>query len=103
MEPFITTIITALISSLVGALVGALVSKAKTTKKAIETEREVNLLTLTMVCRLAIYSDKFSVDEKIEAYIVYRDICHENHQTKTYMDKLVGMDVDEYIERHRKD
>ena len=103
MELLLTTAITALVSSLMGALVGALVAKAKTAKKAIEREQEVNLLTLTMVCRLAIYSDKFSVDEKIEAYIAYRDICHENHQTKTYMDALVGCDIDEYIERHRKD
>ena len=103
MEVLLSTALTALVSSLMGALVGAIVAKAKTAKKAIEREQEVNLLTLTMVCRLAIYSDKFSVDEKIEAYIVYRDMCHENHQTKTYMDELVGCDIDEYIERHRKD
>ena len=38
--------------------------------------------------------------KKLDAYVVYRDKCKGNHQTKTYMDDLVGCDVDEYIEKH---
>ena len=52
-----------------------------------------------MTCRMAIYNDHFSIDEKLSAYITYRD-QGQNHHTKKYMDKQVGCDVDEYIERH---
>ena len=101
MEPIITTIITALISSLVGAIVGALVSKLKTaTKEAVEN-REIQRQTLMMICRIAIYDEHFTVDEKLDAYEIYRD-NGGNHQTKKYMDNLVGCDVDEYLEKHPK-
>ena len=103
MEILLTTVIPALVSSVVGAIVGALVSKLKTAQKDALEAREMQRLNLTMTCRMAIYDDHFSVDEKLEAYTVYRDVCHQNHQTKTYMDELVGGDVDEYIEKHRKD
>ena len=97
-----TTVIPALVSSIVGAIVGALVSKLKTAQKDAIEAREMQRLNLTMTCRMAIYDEHFSVDEKLEAYKVYRDFCHENHQTKTFMDELVGDDVDEYLEKHKK-
>ena len=97
MEPFITTIITALISSIVGALVGAIVTKVKNAAGMMEMQRQ----NLTMTCRLAIYDDHFSIDEKLDAYVIYRDTCRGNHNTKMFMDELVGCDVDEYIEKHR--
>lgn len=100
MEVLAMTAFTALISSLVGALVGALVSKIKTSTKDARETRELQLMNLEMTCRLVIYSERFTTDEKIEAYIVYRDTCHANHQTKTHMDGLVGCDIDEYIEKH---
>ena len=100
MEVLAMTAITALISSVVAALVGALVSKIKTTTKDARETRELQLMNLKMTCRLVIYSERFTTDEKIEAYIVYRDTCHANHQTKTHMDGLVGCDIDEYIEKH---
>jgi len=50
---------------------------------------------------MAVYDEHFNIDEKVEAYGIYRDMGG-NHQTKTYMDGLVGCDIDEYIERHRK-
>lgn len=103
MEPFITTIITALISSVVGALVGSLVSKIKTSTVEARGMREMQIMNLKMTCRMAIYDEHFTTDEKIDAYIVYRDKCHGNHQTKKYMDELVGCDIDEYIEKHKKD
>lgn len=100
MEPFITTIITALISSVGGAVVGAIVSKLKTATKEAAENKETQRLTLMMVCRIAIYDNHFSVDEKLEAYKIYR-ACGGNHQTKQFMDKQVGCDVDDYIERHQ--
>lgn len=103
MELLITTTITALISSAVGALVGALVSKIKTSTNAAREMREMQIMNLNMTCRMAIYDEHFTTDEKIDAYIVYRDKCHGNHQTKKYMDELVGCDIDEYIEKHKKD
>ena len=113
MEIVTTTLITAFISSLVGAVVGAMVSKIKTVKKQSddakrqreEAKKEAEDLKLMitqntlMTCRLVIYSDKFSIDEKLDAYVIYRD-RGGNHQTKTYMDSQVGMDVDEYLAKH---
>ena len=110
MNPFVTAIITALISSVVGAIVGALVSRMKTAAKAVnEAKNERAELkgimeqNIVMTCRMAIYDEHFTIDEKLDAYSIYRDYGG-NHQTKTYMDELVGCDVDEYIEKHtRKD
>lgn len=98
----ISTAITALISSLIGAIVAALVTKFKTMTKDSADMREMQRQNLTMTCRMAIYDEHFSVDEKIDAYIIYRDTCHGNHQTKRFMDELIDGDVDEYIETHRK-
>lgn len=103
MEIFVTTIITALISSSVGALVGTLVSKLKTATKEAAEDREIQRLTLLLTCRMAIYDEHFDIDEKLDVYKIYRDKCNGNHQTKKYMDELVGCDVDEYIEKHKKD
>ena len=108
MEPIITTIITALISSLVGALVGALVSKLKTAAAAVDDAKreraemkEIMEQNIVMTCRMAIYDEHFTVDEKLDAYEIYRSYGG-NHQTKKYMDNLVGCDVDEYLEKHPK-
>ena len=75
-------------------------------RKRIEEERqsaaemrELIRQNTIMTCRMAIYNDHFSIDEKISAYIIYRD-QRQNHHTKRYMDELVGCDIDEYIERH---
>ena len=61
--------------------------------------RELIRQNTIMTCRMAIYNDHFSIDEKISAYIIYRN-QGQNHHTKTYMDEQVGCDIDEYIERH---
>jgi len=75
-------------------------------KKRAEEERQLSIemrelikQNTIMTCRMAIYNDHFSIDEKISAYIIYRD-QHQNHHTKKYMDEQVGCDIDEYIERH---
>lgn len=105
------SVITALISSVIGAIVSAVVMKLRLTKQAIDdakTEREKDnaelkeliLQNTKMTCRMTIYDSHFSIDEKLEAYVVYRDKCHGNHQTKHYMDDLVGCDVDEYLQKH---
>ena len=106
MELLATTALTALVSSLGGALVGALVSKVKTARRQAEkAEAEAEDLKLMiaqntiMTCRMAVYDEHFSIDEKLEAYKIYRD-RGGNHQTKKYMDELVGGDVDEYLEKH---
>jgi len=107
MEVIVMTFITAVISSVVGAAVGAIVSKFRTVKNASEEARveaselkELIRQNTKMTCRLAIYDSHFSKDEKLEAYDIYRKNGW-NHQTKQYMDKEMGCDVDEYLERHR--
>lgn len=106
METYITLIASSLISSVIGAIVGAVVSTIKVLrtrsadeKHAAENMKELMTQNVLMTCRLVIYSDKFSVDEKLDSYKIYRD-HGGNHQTKTYMDNLVGSDVDEYLEKH---
>lgn len=113
MESLASTALTALISSVIGAVVAAVVSKIKITKQRAEEAKEraeqakkdaadTKLMitqTAVMVCRIAIYDEHFSVDEKLEAYKIYRD-RGGNHKTKTYMDELVGCDVDEYLTKH---
>ena len=107
MEPIIMSVITALASSVIAAIVSAVVMKIKMVRKASEDARQSNeelkdliLQNTKMTCRMTIYDSHFSIDEKLEAYVVYRDKCHANHQTKRYMDELVGGDVDEYLEKH---
>lgn len=106
MEPIALSIITALISSIMAAIVSAVVMKIKVVRKTAEEAKRSNdelktliLQSTKMTCRLAIYDEHFSVDEKLSAYKVYSSHGW-NHQTKTYMDELVGGDVDEYLERH---
>lgn len=108
MEVLAMTVFTAFVSSVVGAVVGALVSKIKTVRKAADDARKSNdelkaimQQNIIMTCRMAIYDEHFTVDEKLDAYEIYRD-NGGNHQTKKYMDELVGSDVDDYIEKHRK-
>ena len=104
----ITIVVSSLVSSTVGAIVAAIISKIKLVRKASDDAKQSNkeLMELMqqnilMTCRMAIYDEHFSVDEKLDAYAIYRD-NGGNHQTKTYMDKLVNCDVDEYLEKHRK-
>ena len=106
MDALLATALTAFISSAVGAIVGALVSKIKTVRRqGEEQKREAEDLKLmitqntVMTCRMAVYDEHFSIDEKLEAYKIYRS-RGGNHKTKTYMDDLVGGDVDEYLEKH---
>ena len=108
MNTIISLIVSSIISSTIGAIVAAIVSKIKLVRKASEDAKrgnkelmELMQQNILMTCRMAIYDEHFSVDEKLDAYAIYRD-NGGNHQTKTYMDKLVSCDVDEYLEKHRK-
>lgn len=100
------TAFTGVLSSVIGALVGAIVSKIKTIKQQTEIERaeaeelrDLVIQNTLLTCRMAIYDDHFSIDEKIEAYKIYK--THGgNHKTKIYMDGVVGLDIDEYIANH---
>lgn len=67
--------------------------------KARRDRRTLDELTL-MVCRLVIYNDKFSIDEKVDAYRTYRE-HGGNSKTKHYMDRQLGEDADGYLERHK--
>ena len=107
METYLTIVVSALISSTVGAIVAAIISKIKLVRKASEDAKQdseelkgLMQQNILMTCRLAIYDEHFSVDEKLDAYTIYRN-NGGNHQTKKYMDGQVGCDVDEYLERHR--
>lgn len=107
MEPIAMSVITALVSSVIAAIVSAVVMKIQVVRKAADDAKKNNeelkdliLQNTKMTCRMTIYDSHFSTDEKLEAYVIYRDKCHGNHQTKKYMDDLVGCDVDEYLEKH---
>ena len=100
------SVITALVSSVIAAIVSAVVMKIKMVRKATDDAKkesnelkELILQNTKMTCRLAIYDEHFSIDEKLSAYEIYRSHGW-NHQTKTYMDEVVGGDVDEYLDRH---
>ena len=82
------------------------IEREEAEKKRVEEEqqsaaemRELIKQNTIMTCRMAIYNDHFSIDEKISAYIIYRN-QGQNHHTKKYMDEQVGGDIDDYIERH---
>lgn len=109
MHPLLMTALTTIVSSIVAAIVAALISRIKVMRKTSEEARQeaAELKRLIeqntkMTCRLAIYDEHFSIDEKLDAYEIYRDHGW-NHQTKTYMDQLVGENVDEYLLKHRRE
>lgn len=101
------------LSAVCGYLVGALkkmkaakdaaedrekVEKESLKKQIAELQEDMDVLTI-MSCRTAIYDEHFSVDEKVDAYRVYRS-KGGNHQTKKYMSDLLGEDADAYLARH---
>ena len=88
-----------LIQTLLSAVVGYLAATIKRMRADSEEGKEMQEFILLTVCRLAIYADHFSIDEKVDAYRTYR--AHGgNHQTKKYMDELLGEDADAYLARH---
>lgn len=84
-----------IVSVVLAAMVGWLSSHIAGLKGI---RKDINKMAL-MNYRMAVYDEHFSTDEKLEAYELYRS-KGGNHQTKEYMDKLLGEDVDDYLARH---
>lgn len=104
-NPSIDSVILSVMSALVIASITTLArSLRRRTDEAIayRRKREHEERTRDMILyRMAVYDEHFSIDEKLEAYVLYR-AAGGNHKTKEYMDSLIGEDVDEYLERHKR-
>ena len=88
-----------LIPTLLSAAVGYLAATIKRMRADAEEGKEMQKFILLTVCRLAIYDDHFSIDEKVETYRVYRK-PGGNHDAKRYMSELLGEDADAYLATH---
>lgn len=88
-----------LIPTVLSAAVGYLAATIKRMRADAEEGKEMQKFILLTVCRLAIYDDHFSVDEKAETYRVYRK-HGGNHDAKRYMSELLGEDADAYLASH---
>lgn len=88
-----------LVPTVLSAVCGYLVGALKKMKADADEGKEMQKLILLTVCRLAIYDDHFSVDEKVETYRVYRK-HGGNHDAKKYMSELLGEDADAYLATH---
>ena len=102
-QPYILGWLVPSILTAVAGFFAGLWRKARTDQRAEEERRASDRRTLdgltVMVCRMAIYDEHFSVDEKVDAYRMYR--AHGgNHRTKRYMDELLGEDADAWLARH---
>lgn len=105
-EYVVSLVVSSVVTTVCGTVIGFLISKVKYAAdshkaqlEAIEAQRKrdekIDLITL----RMAIYDEHFDIDEKLEAYVLYRE-RGGNHRTKRYMDDLVGMDVDGFLAKH---
>lgn len=88
-----------LIPTVLSAAVGYLAATIKRMRADAKEGKEMQKFILLTVCRLAIYDDHFSVDEKLETYRVYRK-HGGNHDAKRYMSELLGEDADAYLASH---
>ena len=106
-EFILSLVVSSVVTTLCGTIIGILISRLKSvavnhkeTIEAMEAQRkrteQIELITL----RMAIYDEHFDIDEKLEAYVLYRD-RGGNHRTKRYMDEVLGTDVDDFLD-HRK-
>ena len=85
-----------LVPTVLSAVCGYLVGALKKMKADADEGKEMQKFILLTVCRLAIYDDHFSIDEKVETYRVYRK-HGGNHDAKRYMSELLGEDADAYL------
>ena len=98
----ILSVLSALVIASITTLARSLHRRADETI-AYRRKREREERTRDMIMyRMAVYDEHFSVDEKLEAYVLYRT-AGGNHKTKEYMDSLIGEDVDVYLEHHGKE
>lgn len=88
-----------LVPTVLSAVCGYLVGALKKMKADADEGKEMQKFILLTVCRLAIYDDHFSVDEKVATYRVYRKYGG-NHDAKKYMTNLLGEDADAYLASH---
>ena len=88
-----------LVPTVLSAACGYLVGLLKKARKDATDAREIQEFILLTVCRLAIYDEHFSIDEKVDTYRVYRK-HGGNHQAKKHMTDLLGEDADAYLARH---
>ena len=88
-----------LVPTVLSAVCGYLVGLLKKARKEAADAREIQEFILLTVCRLAIYDEHFSIDEKVDTYRVYRK-HGGNHQAKKHMSDLLGEDADAYLARH---
>ena len=88
-----------LVPTVLSAVCGYLVGALKKMKADADEGKEMQKFILLTVCRLAIYDDHFSVDEKVETYRTYRK-HGGNHDAKKYMTNLLGEDADAYLASH---
>jgi hypothetical protein len=100
-QPYVIGWLVPTILAAVAGYLGGQLRKVKEYKRKMDDDRRtLDELTL-MVCRMSIYDEHFSTDEKVDAYRIYRE-KGGNHQTKKYMDELLGEDADAYLARHSK-
>ena len=88
-----------LVPTALSAVCGYLAGVLRKMKADADEGKEMQKLILLTVCRLAIYDEHFSVDEKVATYRVYRK-HGGNHDAKKYMTALLGEDADAYIATH---
>lgn len=107
-EFIISLVVSSVVTTICGAIIGYLISRIKTgisnhneAMEAIEKNRKYSEQIQLITLRMAIYDEHFDIDEKLEAYELY-SVRGGNHRTKKYMDDLVGMDVDAYLEHRKK-
>lgn len=106
-EFILSLVVSSVVTTLCGAVIGYLVSRIKSNAEQHKeqmaeaaAQRKRTEQVEMMICRMAIYDSHFDIDEKLEAYELYRE-RGGNHRTKKYMDEQIGMDVDEYLDsRH---
>ncbi|MBR1829874.1 MAG: hypothetical protein IJ781_10295 [Atopobiaceae bacterium] len=94
----IPTILSAIVGYLAGKLRAVRSEREERERQAEKVQDTLDALTI-MVCRLSIYDEHFTVDEKVDAYKLYRS-KGGNHQTKKHMDELLGEDADAWLARH---
>lgn len=88
-----------LVPTVLSAVCGYLAGVLRKMKADADEGKEMQKFILLTVCRLAIYDDHFSVDEKVETYRTYRK-HGGNHDAKKYMTNLLGEDADAYLASH---
>lgn len=98
-QPYVIGWLVPTVLAAIAGYLGGQLRKVKEYKRKMDDDRRtLDELTL-MVCRMAIYDEHFTVDEKVDAYRIYKS-KGGNHHTKKYMDELLGEDADLWLAGH---